>query len=168
MWKYRNKEVKSLEDVPQGALGFIYKIENKTNGRYYYGRKEFKSIRNPEVSKAVYDRERAIDRTQVSRTKHKAKSKKAGKTVWRYKRRVEKETNWKSYFGSNKVLKEDKKKGHKLDREIIHYCFSKSELTYQEAKAIFCSGCFEDGENCYNEWVSAKVRKEFVQKNQEI
>lgn len=161
MWKYFNKELKSLDCTPEGSIGFIYMITNKTKNKYYIGRKEFKSFTNPEVSKAVYDKCRAEDTTSVTKTKHKAKSKKEGKTIWRYKRRMEKETNWKTYFGSNKELKKDIKSGDRVEREILHYCYTKSEITYLETKTILCSGCFED-EKCYNEWVSAKIRKEFI------
>ncbi len=38
-WTYNGKEVSSIEDAPEGVLGFIYKITNITKGMTYIGRK---------------------------------------------------------------------------------------------------------------------------------
>ena len=38
MWFYEGKEV-VLADIPEEAIGFIYKITNTTNGRAYIGKK---------------------------------------------------------------------------------------------------------------------------------
>ncbi len=161
MWVYKNKIVDNINKTPEDALGFIYIIYNETKDKYYIGRKEFRSFTNPEVSKAIYDKCRLEDPKSVTKTKHQKASKKEGKIVWRYKRRVIKETNWLKYKGSSSTLKEDIKRGDKISKEILHYCYSKSELTYLETKEILCSGCFQD-DKCYNEWISAKIRKEFV------
>ena len=45
MWKYKNK---LLKEIPEGALGFIYKIRF-ADGTYYIGRKNFYSERRVKV-----------------------------------------------------------------------------------------------------------------------
>lgn len=155
-----NEEFRELKDFPEEASGFTYKITNKDNGRVYYGQKILKSVRNTPIVKNTYDKLKA-EGEQVSRKKNKSKSKK-GAPVWNHRRKVIKESNWKTYKGSNKQLIADIKGGHKYFKEIIDICYSKTELNYKELQLIICSGCFEDKEMCYNEWVSFKIRKEFI------
>lgn len=38
-WFYEGKEILSLKDVPENAISFIYRIDNLSNGMYYFGRK---------------------------------------------------------------------------------------------------------------------------------
>ena len=38
-WTYNNKEILSVEQFPEGAIGIIYRINNLSNGKYYFGRK---------------------------------------------------------------------------------------------------------------------------------
>ena len=38
-WTYNNQEVTSVEQFPEGAIGIIYRINNLSNGKYYFGRK---------------------------------------------------------------------------------------------------------------------------------
>ena len=44
MWLYENKEVKSLEDLPEKAFGFIYKTINVQTGKFYIGKKFYKNL----------------------------------------------------------------------------------------------------------------------------
>lgn len=135
-WKYKGKEVKSLEDCPKDVLGFIYKIKNLSNGKYYLGRKTMASMRKKRLTK-----------------KEKLLSENKRKTF----KQVIVESDWKKYCGSSKPLLEDIKNGDKYSREILRYCFTKAELTYYEAKEILCSDCLLDAGGNYNLWVSAKI-----------
>ena len=40
-WKYLGKDFTSLENIPQDVIGFIYKITNTQNGKFYIGKKMF-------------------------------------------------------------------------------------------------------------------------------
>lgn len=64
---------------------------------------------------------------------------------------------WKTYCGSSKellrILKEEKPNYRK---EILEFCFSKSELTYKETKNILCSGSLTDP-LAFNYWIKALV-----------
>mgnify|MGYP003632165550 CR=1 FL=1 len=75
------------------------------------------------------------------------------------KRTVTKESNWKSYMSSNKEVQTWKD----VDKEILHWAFSKIELTYMENKALYCLGVLED-EFSMNGNISGKIYKESILK----
>jgi len=77
----------------------------------------------------------------------------------RKKRVVTKESNWKTYMSSNK----DVQKWVDVDREILHWCYTKIELTYYENKALYCLGVLED-ENSMNGNISGKIYKDSILK----
>lgn len=66
------------------------------------------------------------------------------------------EYSWKSYTGSSKELNEVIKSGVDYQKEILKFCFTKAETTYEETKAILCSGALTDP-NCYNFWVKSTI-----------
>lgn len=142
MWEYNNKKIKSLKDTPKESIGFIYKITNLDNGKFYLGRKSFVSVRNVPISKKVYSKLKK-EGTKVSWKKNK----KTKKTV--YRKEVRKETNWLTYTGSCKPLNLHIKEGAKIKKEIIQFCYNKKQMTYYEIKAIICTDCLEI-EDCYN------------------
>lgn len=155
-WVYKGKRITRIEDVPEGAIGFIYKITDE-NGKFYIGKKALFSITNPEVS---YNRwKKAKDEgVPVMRTKNKAKSKR-GKVVWRYKlKNQKKETNWKVYNSSNQELVRLSKR-KEFDREILRFCFSKAELTLREVEEQFKKEVLFRCD-CYNENILGKFFKQ--------
>ena len=44
-WHYNGKPVNELSDMPDGTIGFIYKITNKETGQFYIGKKSLYSHR---------------------------------------------------------------------------------------------------------------------------
>ena len=118
-------------EIPDKAVGFIYKITRLDTGRHYIGKKLL----------------------QFRRTKQ----------VKGVKKRVTVESDWKTYYGSNQVLKDEVaalgEAGFK--REIIKFCFSKSECNYEETRYIMEErAMFSDA--YYNEWVSFRVTKKHI------
>lgn len=153
MWKYKKKNIKSINDVPKDVIGMIYLITDE-NGKMYIGRKSFYSVRNTQVSKAVYDKAKANGEI-VSKNKNKKFSKK-GKPVWRYKREQIKETNWLNYTGSCKPLNAAIKKGLKIKKEILRFCTNSKQMTYYEWKYQFCNDVIENNSDYWNENVCGK------------
>jgi len=51
MWKYQGTEVKSLEDLPENAHGFVYLIENTVTKKFYVGKKNLLSVTNKPLTK---------------------------------------------------------------------------------------------------------------------
>ena len=38
-WTYKGKCITEISDMPEGTIGFIYKITNGETGQYYIGKK---------------------------------------------------------------------------------------------------------------------------------
>jgi len=125
-WTYQGKKVKEL---PQDVVGFVYIITNTTNDRQYIGKKLAK----------------------FSRTKPPLKGKKN-------KRRTKVESDWKDYYGSSDELNEDIVQLGKdnFKREILFYCYSKSELSYIEAREQFNYKVLES-DKYYNGHIRVRV-----------
>ncbi len=125
-WTYQGTEV---EELPQDVVGFVYIITNTTNDRQYIGKKLAK----------------------FSRTKPPLKGKKN-------KRRTKVDSDWKDYYGSSDELNEDigilGKDNFK--REILFYCYSKSELSYIEAREQFNYKVLES-DKYYNGHIRVRV-----------
>ena len=73
------------------------------------------------------------------------------------------ESDWLTYFGSNDVLKAEVAElgDSKFKREILKFCYSKSECNYEETRLIFEHRAIMS-DNYYNNWVSCKITKKHV------
>ncbi len=117
---------------PDGAVGFVYQITRTDTGRKYIGKKLFKFTRT--------------------------------KTVGGKRKKVQVDSDWSTYYGSNTELQEEVSKlGPDLfHRQILKFCYSKSECNYMETHLIFeARALFDD--SYYNSWVSCKITKKHVQ-----
>jgi hypothetical protein len=111
-----NKWLYSKEFNPQDYFGFVYKITNLTNGKFYIGKKYFYHTSNVKLGKkelAVLP----VTRGRKSTTKQ-----------------VIKESDWRSYWGSSKELQQDVKElgAEMFECIILKLCKDKKELTYYE------------------------------------
>ena len=70
------------------------------------------------------------------------------------------ESDWKTYYGSNKELQEDVAQvgASNFKREILRLCKTKGECNYFEAKYQFDLKVLES-EDFYNCWIQVKVHK---------
>lgn len=152
-WTYRGKEIKTIEDLPKGVFGFIYVIQDENN-KIYIGKKQIETVRNVEVSEAVYKRLKS-EGHRVERTKNKTKSTKT-KTVWRFKKTIIDKESWIDYTGSSVPLNKKIKKGLKYKKEILHFCYKKKQCSYYEIKEQFIKGVIEEGNNSWNENILGK------------
>jgi hypothetical protein len=117
-FRYENigiKEFKTIDDFPQDCFGFIYKITNRVTGKFYIGKKSL----HHNVKKKLTKKELA-EQTGPGRKPS--------------TKRIQKESDWSSYWGSNKeILEEIKLKGNlPFQREILKLVNTKKELTYWE------------------------------------
>jgi len=125
-WYYNDKPV---EELPEGAVGFVYLITNLTNNRKYIGKKL----------------------AQFKRTKPPLKGRKN-------KRRTTVESDWREYYGSSDELTADIELIGKenFKREILFYCENKSQLSYIEAREQFNHKVLESDEY-YNGHIRVRV-----------
>lgn len=145
MWKYKEKEIKELTDIPENSFGFVYEIVHLPTGRKYIGKKQIISVRKKALSK----KELAL------LTDRRAKKYKIVKT----------EGDWKTYYGSNPEIKNLIKEGKQSEfsREIIIFVSSKKLLTYYENKYLFERGVIEPNSNYINDNIEGRYfKKDFL------
>ena len=134
-WTYQGKEV---EELPQDVVGFVYIITNTTNDRQYIGKKlaKFRRSRPPLKGR-------------------------------KNKRRTKVESDWRDYYGSSDELNEDIERIGKdsFKREILFYCYSKSELSYIEAREQFNYRVLES-DKYYNGHIRVRVHGKGILKEQ--
>lgn len=134
MWLYKNKEVNSIEDMPEGTFGFIYEVLHKPTGRKYLGKKVL----------------------QFNRTLPPLKGQKR-------KRKVVKESDWKTYYGSHAEIKGliKEQKQDEFERKILQYVPTKKLLTYFECKYLFINEVLEHKEYINDNILAKFYRKDF-------
>ena len=123
--------------------GFVYKITNNTNSKFYIGKKVFWNTYKLPPLKGRTKKEK------IRRSKLKGN-----------KRHVKKESDWREYWGSSKELLEDVERlGKKsFDRVILKLCKSKWEMSYYEAKYQFDERVIFK-KNSYNGILNLRVPK---------
>lgn len=135
-------EMTSIDNFEKNSIGFIYVIE-MSNGKKYIGKKNLYS----------------------ERKKHFGKKKLSEITDKRLKTYeiIKKESDWRTYIGSNKQLKEDLVKGIRVvKREIIIECESIKKLTFYELKALIVYDVLMNDEY-YNDNILGKFfRKDLI------
>lgn len=77
------------------------------------------------------------------------------------KKKEKVQSDWKSYYGSNDILKNDVKELGKenFHREIIHLCLSKGECNYMEAYEQFTKDVLRKPNEYYNHWIMVRVHR---------
>ena len=136
MWLYNDKVVSSIEDMPEGSIGFIYRVTHVKSGKKYIGKK------------ALYH----------NRTLPPLKGMKR-------KRKVVKESDWQTYYGSQDEIKQLVKESQDtLDftREIIIFGKTKKQLTYYEAKILFSEGVLESDKYLNSNILGKFYRKDLI------
>jgi hypothetical protein len=130
MWLYNDKPVD--ESVLQDYVGFVYIIVNKTDDRFYVGKKLLKFKRT--------------------------------KTIKGRKKKVQVDSDWKTYWGSNKSLQEDVKElsESSFERKILRLCKSKGECNYYELREQMIRDVLLKPEKYYNSYVGARIHRNHV------
>lgn len=131
-WIYQGSIV---EELPEDCIGFVYLITNTISGRMYIGKKLAK------FSKTTY---------KTVKLKNGTKKKK--------KIRSKIDSDWQEYYGSSPNLTADINTLGKqnFSREILHYCKSKAETSYIEAREQFDRKVLESDEY-YNGHIQVRV-----------
>jgi hypothetical protein len=146
MWLYQGKEILSLEDLPQNPYGFIYISIHQPTGKSYIGKKSlFHNVRKKLTKKQLVEQ---TGRGRKSTTEI-----------------VQKESDWKSYYGSAKPILDLIKEGkqEEFTREILQLVTNKKLLTYYECKYLFMLGVIEQQDGYFNDNILGKFfRKDFT------
>ena len=122
-WNYQDKIIQEISDLPEGAFGFIYQTTHLPTGKKYIGKKSL-----------IYNLKKKLGKKE--------------KALWEGKgrpptfKRVLKESDWKTYYGSHSFIKDANKED--LERKILQVAYNKKELTYLECKYQFVLEVLED------------------------
>lgn len=110
MWIYQNQVISDISQFPPETFGFVYKISHIPTLKEYIGKKQLISNRTLPALKGT-----------------------------KRKRKVQKESDWKTYYGSNEVIKQLIKEGRESEftREILEFAYSPKHLTYLETRYLF-------------------------------
>ena len=121
-WLYKGSEINEISDLPNNAFGFVYQTTHLPTNKKYIGKKSL-----------MYNLKKKLGKKE--------------KLLWEGKgrppmyKRVLKESDWKSYYGSHSFIKDANKED--LTREILEVAYHKKELTYLECKYQFTLGVLE-------------------------
>jgi hypothetical protein len=146
MWLYKDKEINQLSDMPEPQpFGFIYEVTHLPTGRKYLGKKQLISVQNKPLGKK-----------ELAALTDKRASK---------KKQVIKESDWKTYYGSNPEIKSLIKQGKQSEfkREILMFVQTKKLLTYYENKFLFINEVIEPHTNYINDNIEGRYfKKDFL------
>jgi len=145
-WTYNKKEVEDLSHFPEKTFGFIYKITHISTNKSYIGKKVLFHNRKVKLTK----KDLALYEGIVGR-----------KPAYKI---ATKESDWKTYWGSNKPLNELLKSEPKenFTKEILKFASTKKLLTYYETQVLFVYRALEEPEMYYNDNILGKFfRKDF-------
>jgi hypothetical protein len=139
MWLYKDKVIDSLEDFPEGTYGFIYITTHNPSGISYIGKKSLFHNIKKKLTKKELAEQTGPGRKSTSKV-------------------VQKESDWKTYYGSAKPIVELIKDGKhsEFTREILQLVNSKKLLTYYECKYLFKYSVLENPIEYFNDNILGK------------
>lgn len=133
-WYYNDQPYEPSEEDLKSLTGFVYCIEEKSTGMKYIGKKLFWRSKILPVTKTRRRRKRTLV-----------------------------ESDWRTYYGSNELLKENViKNGESIyNRVILKLCRTKGECSYYEAKLQFENDVLLD-DNYYNNFIGCKIHSKHL------
>jgi hypothetical protein len=146
MWLYKEQVIEKIEDFPQDAFGFIYITTHKPSGISYIGKKSLYHNVKRKLTKKELAEQTGRGRKPTTQV-------------------VQKESDWKTYYGSAKPILEILKDGKhdEFTREILQIVNNKKLLTYYECKYLFVMGVLEHPTKYFNDNILGKFySKDFI------
>ncbi len=139
-WIYNNNKITDITHLPANTYGFIYKTTHIPSGKAYIGKKVLIHHRKVKITKKDL---LMYEGVQGRKPTHK---------------RVSKESDWKTYYGSNKVLLElvIKEPAMNFERIILKLAPTKKLLTYYETQYQFMYQVLEKPDEFFNDNILGK------------
>ena len=153
-WTHQGRVITSIKDMPVGTYGFIYEVIYKPTDTRYIGKKVLYFERNKRLGK------KALNALMEERAEKGVR----GRVP--LKQKVVSESDWVSYFGSQKeilTLSKEDNAGENWEKRILQFVPNKKLLTYYETKYLFKNGILEDKDSSHiNDNILGKFfRKDF-------
>ena len=145
-WVYNSKPITNLNDFPKDTFGFIYIVKNTDTNKSYIGKKVLYHNKKVKLGKKEVAELTGVGRKPTTKI-------------------VTKESDWESYYGSNKEVMQLIKDGKQdlFTRTIIKLASNKKLLTYYETQALFTYKVLEQPESFYNDNILGKFfTKDFI------
>lgn len=144
MWLYKDKVINTLEDFPEGIYGFIYITTHNPSGTSYIGKKSLFHNIKKKLTKKELAEQTGPGRKSITKI-------------------TQKESDWKTYYGSAKPIVELIKDGkqEEFTREILQLAPNKKILTYLENKFLFINEVLENP----NKWMNDNIQGRFFTKD---
>lgn len=139
-WLYKGKVIENIEEFPQNTIGFVYRITHIPTQKSYIGKKILHFTKKTKLGKKEMKLLKGgVGRPSTSKI-------------------VVKESDWMSYWGSNKfLLNQIKIEGvENFIKEIIILAPNKKVLTYLETKYLFGYEVLENPHQFYNDTILGK------------
>ena len=124
---------------PEDNFGFVYKITNLTDGKFYIGKKVFRNNKKHKLTKKQLAEQTGPGRKPTFEV-------------------IKTESDWQTYWGSNKQLLADIKtlgEDH-FECLILHVCKTKKQLTYYEMHYQCKFECLVSPSLSYNDNILGK------------
>ena len=139
-WTYKGNKIKSINDFGKDIMGFVYCTTHIPSGKSYIGKKFLVHTQKRKLAKRDL---KVYEGAKGRPPKYKL---------------VSKESDWKTYYGSNKHLLELLKTEDKsnFQREILQLCVSKKRLTYYEMRFQFIHEVLERPDEYFNDNILGK------------
>ena len=151
-WTYESQPIENISDMPVSTYGFVYEVEHIPSGRRYLGKKVL-----------YFERNKRLGIRALAALKEERKLKGIGGRT-PLKQKVVTESDWKTYYGSQKEILHLVKEGKTTDfrRKILRYVRDKKQLTYFECKYLFINEVLETSNKYINDNILGKFyRKDF-------
>lgn len=145
-WVYNSKPITNLNDFPKDTFGFIYIVKNNNTNKSYIGKKVLYHNKKVKLGKKEVAELTGVGRKPTTKI-------------------VTKESDWETYYGSNKEVMQLIKDGKQdlFTRTIIKLAPNKKLLTYYETQALFTYKVLEQPESFYNDNILGKFfTKDFI------
>jgi hypothetical protein len=138
-WVYNSKPITNLNDFPKDTFGFIYIVKNTDTNKSYIGKKVLYHNKKVKLGKKEVAELTGVGRKPTTKI-------------------VTKESDWETYYGSNKEIMQLIKDGKQdlFTRTIIKLAPNKKLLTYYETQALFTYKVLEHPESFYNDNILGK------------
>jgi hypothetical protein len=138
-WVYNSKPITNLNDFPKDTFGFIYIVKNNDTNKSYIGKKVLYHNKKVKLGKKEVAELTGVGRKPTTKI-------------------VTKESDWETYYGSNKEVMQLIKDGKQdlFTRTIIKLASNKKLLTYYETQALFTYKVLEQPESFYNDNILGK------------
>ena len=138
-WTYNGSPITDISDFSKDTFGFIYIVKNNETNKSYIGKKVLYHNKKVKLTKKEIAELTGVGRKPTTKI-------------------VTKESDWKTYYGSNKEVMDLVKTGKQniFTRQIIQLASNKKLLTYYETQALFTYKVLEHPELYYNDNILGK------------